>query len=302
MTSASSQSTTEKIVPRNIHFRISRHARPDWFGGDLVDSAMIDAFSVFLPVGERFFIRSLRHFARMLDGTELYAEISGYSVQEAYHTREHEEYNKALTSLGHDIPGMEAQVDALLGAVTHPMSRLALTCAIEHVTATFSIATLDRGGDIIPATGGRHRQLWMWHALEELEHAAVALDVFGEVTKRRKMSRLMRYIWRVGGLISLTRRLIPLHFRFTRALVRHNGGPTGIRFLGQFIRALFGAPGFMRRGFIPFVSYFSPFFDPTSTRNDRLVDFGRNWLAGELERDETLLQKPARPVRTSSAN
>jgi predicted metal-dependent hydrolase len=298
MNSAHDQTVSEKIIPRNIHFRISRHARRDWYGDDLVNSAMIDAFSIFLPVGERFFIRSLRHFAKRLQGTELYAEISGYSVQEAYHTREHEEYNKALRELGHDIQGMEAEVDLLLGAVIHPMNRLALTCAIEHITATFSIATLSHGGDIIPESGGRHRQLWMWHALEELEHAAVALDVFGAATKEKNMSRVEQYFWRIGGLISLTQRLLPLHYRVTRELVRHNGGPTGFRFVCKFIWATCGAPGFMRRGFLPFLGYFSPFFDPNSTRNDRLVDFGRQWLADELERDQSLLQKPARQIKT----
>lgn len=132
----------EEIVPRDVRFGIADDPQRDWFDHDPVKTAMINAFSIFLPEGERFFIRSLKHYAARLDDRELAAEINGYAVQEAFHTREHEDYNRGLAELGHDVEAMEQPIAKLLANVKVPLVRLAVTCAIEHLTANFSTVTL----------------------------------------------------------------------------------------------------------------------------------------------------------------
>ena len=187
----------DDIIPRDIRFRIADAPKRHWYGGHVQKSALVDCFSLFLPEGERFFIRSLKHYAAGLEDRELAKEINGYAVQEAFHTREHEEYNRALAALGYDVEAMEGPIRHALRKTQNPLLRLAVTCAIEHLTATFSLFLL-RHPKMLDGAEPAYRRLWMWHALEEMEHKAVALDVFNHAT--RDMPGWKRYFLRIGAM------------------------------------------------------------------------------------------------------
>ena len=96
------------IIPRNLRFDLKTNAKRHWFGGNPFKTVMIDAFAITLPAGERFFIKSLKHYAAKTKDPELIAEIKGYAAQEAFHTREHEDYNAGLKTLGYDVDRIEA--------------------------------------------------------------------------------------------------------------------------------------------------------------------------------------------------
>ncbi len=56
------------IIPRNFHFNIRANRKRHWLGDDVVKTVLIDNLSIFLPEGERFFIRSLKHYIRASGG------------------------------------------------------------------------------------------------------------------------------------------------------------------------------------------------------------------------------------------
>lgn len=153
------------IIPRDIRFDIRGNKQRRWLGNDMTKTVLVDGLSIFLPEGERFFIRSLKHYVSRLPDRDLAAEINGYAVQEAFHTREHEDYNKALAELGYDVEAMEKPVKQALGFTKNPLHRLLSTVAIEHLTATFSTETL-RHPDMLEGAVPAYKRLWMWHALE----------------------------------------------------------------------------------------------------------------------------------------
>lgn len=269
----------DDIIPRDIRFNILGNAQKHWLDGDLIRTVLIDGLSVFLPEGERFFIRSLKHYASKLDDKELAAEITGYSVQEAFHTREHEEYNRAMEKLGYDVPAMEKPIRMGFEIVTDPLHRLAITCAIEHMTATLSTLTL-RHPDLLANAAPAYRRLWMWHALEELEHKAVALDVLKAATPN--LSGWQRYIVRVLGMNAT---LLPFLFLFLRNVpiyARADGVRTGPRFWLRFIWVVFVYPGYWRRCLPNVLRYYLPGFDPRNKDDAELMRKGREWLAADM--------------------
>ena len=75
------------------------------------------------------------------------------------------------------------------------MANLAATAALEHFTATlaelvlYDEETRDSFGD--PAV----RNIFLWHALEESEHKAVAFDVYKAVGGSERMR-----VWTMNGL------------------------------------------------------------------------------------------------------
>lgn len=270
------QLTADDIIPRNVRFGILDAPQRHWFGGSLHKTALLDALSVFLPEGERYFIRSLKHFAPMLNDAELAREITGYSVQEAYHTREHEEYNRALASLGYDVEEMERPIKSALGTSVPPLFRLATTCAIEHITASTSASTLQYP-EIFEGADPRYRRLWSWHALEELEHKAVAHDIFMHVTK--DMSPWKRYTLRITAMNSTAFYFLAITIRNVRIYARSEGASTGLVFWWNVLAVCLYKPGFLRLAAWRLMRYYKPGFDPREKTDRALMEKGREWLA-----------------------
>lgn len=276
---AKASADVEDIVPRDIRFEMVRNATRHWFGGDIVKTSIIDGLSIFLPDGERFFIRSLKHYASKVDDAELAAEINGYAVQEAFHTREHAEYNRAMASLGYDVEAMEKPVGFALAQAKTALHRLAITCAIEHLTASFSTCVLRRP-ELLAEAAPPYRRLWMWHALEELEHKAVALDVFETAT--HGWSGWKRYLLRTAAMNATVIPFLLIFLRNVGVYVRADGVKPGVTFWSRFVWALFGKPGFWRYSVGPFLRYYLPRFDPRNADDAELVQRGRDWLAREM--------------------
>jgi len=272
----------DDIIPRDIRFRIADAPKRHWYGGHVQKSALVDCFSLFLPEGERFFIRSLKHYAAGLEDRELAKEINGYAVQEAFHTREHEEYNRALATLGYDVEAMEGPIRHALRKTQNPLLRLAVTCAIEHLTATFSLFLL-RHPKMLDGAEPAYRRLWMWHALEEMEHKAVALDVFNHAT--RDLPGWKRYFLRIGAMNGTILGFIALLFRNVRLYAKADGVQTGLVFWLKFLGVLFIDPGYSRLTAGSFFSYYLPGFDPRQKDDLAVIERGRAWLAENMAPD-----------------
>ncbi len=269
----------DDIIPRDIRFGILENAQRHWLEGDIIHTVLIDGLSIFLPEGERFFIRSLKHYGPRLQDRQLAAEINGYTVQEAYHTREHEECNRALTKRGYDVEAMERPIRAGFEIVRNPLHRLSITCAIEHMTATLSTLTL-RHPELLKNAAPAYRRLWMWHALEELEHKAVALDVLAAATPT--MPRWRRYLLRVLGMNGTIFPFLALFLRNVPIYARADGVKTGMRFWLRFVWVTMVAPGYWRRCLPSVLRYYLPGFDPRNSDDAELIRKGREWLAGDL--------------------
>jgi len=79
--------------------------------------------------------------------------------------------------------------------------------------------------------------------------------------------------------------IVPFLFIFlrnTRLYARTDGVKTGLRFWLRFLWVVAVAPGFWRRCFPLFLSYYLPGFDPKNSDDAELVRKGRAWLEQEL--------------------
>jgi predicted metal-dependent hydrolase len=267
--------TTHDIIPRDLRFGILEHADRAWFDGDPVKSAIVDGFAVLLPVGERFFIRSLKHYAPQIGDQEILDGMQGYALQEAFHTREHEAYNAALRKLGADIERLTAATTARLGSIESPIMRLAITCAIEQVTYSFSRFALGRNGAMDRAAPA-YRRLWRWHALEEVEHAAVALRVFHAAPWSGP--RWKKYALRIAGMNVTALLLTRWALENAATLLRGPDGRLGWRIRLRIAWALLVSPGFMRAMVVPYLLYLKPGYLGGGSGDRRLVERGRRLL------------------------
>jgi predicted metal-dependent hydrolase len=147
-----------------------------WLGGDPFRTRFFDAFSTILPIGERFFIDSLKRCQDAIGDPRLREEVHAFIHQEAAHSREHRRWNGTLGFNLEPLDRSQRRVTARVLRFRSPLVPLAATVAMEHITAIMGAATLR--GDLIQGAAPDLCALWQWHAAEEIEHKAVAFDVY----------------------------------------------------------------------------------------------------------------------------
>jgi hypothetical protein len=177
---------TRKVTTRRISLDESFRDVPKHFArdGDLIQSHLAASLSAVFPDGEDFFVRSVRNFRDQVTDPQLKRQVAGFIGQEAIHGREHRGFNDHLDTLGYPTKRIERFVKwslELRERLLSPMSNLALTAALEHFTAT--LAELVLSSEETRAQFGHEAvlDLFLWHALEESEHKAVAFDVYRAV-------------------------------------------------------------------------------------------------------------------------
>lgn len=173
---------------------------------DLIGSHVAAALSAVFPDGEDFFVRSVRHYRDRIADPALRRQVAGFIGQESVHGREHRAFNQRLAQLGYPTKRVEWMTRKGLELRTRlapPIANLAATAALEHFTATLAELVLtsaelrDQFGH--PAV----RDLFVWHALEECEHKAVAFDVFKAVGGSERVRVWTMKAIRVGFVVGM---------------------------------------------------------------------------------------------------
>ena len=195
-----------EIETRRIVFDYRLDVPRYFISGDLVMSHVVAMLSAMFPPGEDFFVRSVRSFRDDVTDPGLRDRVRGFIGQEAMHGREHRAFNDVLAELGYPTKGVERLVDRTLRIRERIQGRsanLAVTAALEHYTATLAETLLatDEARQMFDVAEVRH--LFLWHALEESEHKAVAFDVYRHSGGGERLRRVMMNITTAVFLLAL---------------------------------------------------------------------------------------------------
>ncbi|MGH0037886.1 MAG: metal-dependent hydrolase [Myxococcota bacterium] len=200
------------IVPRRFSFRDLDSIPKYWFGGNKIVTHIENAFSILIPPGERFFIRSVRNYADRIDDPEFAKLVEAFVHQEGHHTRAHNEFNRHLGDHGVAIDREEAYAARLMERASRWLPKkiqLGITVFFEHLTATGAhmlFAEPEFARHIHPEA----LRFWRWHAAEELEHKAVAFDLLRRVGGGygvRVLSALIGLLWFGPAMAMMVRRM-----------------------------------------------------------------------------------------------
>jgi len=269
------------IPARDLRFCEGTIDQRWYMAGDPVSSSFLSALSATFPLGEKFFIDSVRRFGGKVHG-KLAEDIRAFVVQEAFHTREHLAFNKLVGDTGYSTTAMTERTRAVLKPFQSKaaLRQLGLTMALEHFTALFAHEVLTRECRLAPAPD-HVRALWRWHAMEEIEHKAVAFDTFAEAT--RQWSGLRRYAFRCQVMVEATRVLLSVVARNMDDLFVQDRLPR-LATWWQAIRYFFGLNGVLTSMAPAYLVWFRPGFQPWDIDDRGLVEV----VAQELEaRDRT---------------
>ncbi|MEZ5569478.1 MAG: metal-dependent hydrolase [Halioglobus sp.] len=191
------------ITPRRMAFDMTLLQEKYFFGGNAILSTLMYALSASFPDGERFFIDSVRHYQKQIKDPALIDQIRGFIGQEAHHSRTHEEFNAQAKSLGVAMDAVDRHFKRRLGMARRrfgPEQQLAITAALEHITATLAQWTLENPQVVSGDQRSPLREMLIWHAMEEIEHKAVAFDVYraavnDEALRIRTAKIIFRTFW-----------------------------------------------------------------------------------------------------------
>jgi len=206
------ETITRKVPTRRISFEESLKDLPTHFAadGDVILSHLAASLSAVFPDGEDFFVRSVRNFRDQITDPELKRQVAGFIGQEAMHGREHRVFNDKLAELGYPTKKVERFTKKGLEIrerIMSEKSNLAATAALEHFTATLAelVLTNEEVRDLFGHD--EVRNLFLWHALEESEHKAVAFDVYKAVGGTERMRvwtmKFFRYSFVAGMAIQV---------------------------------------------------------------------------------------------------
>ena len=165
------------IVPRDLDVDFSQVPR-HWMSNSPTATAIANGVNLLFPHGERFFVRSVKHFLDRINEPPLRAAIKGFFGQEGRHAHAHDRFNQILRVQGFEIDRFldgYKRLSSWLEAHTPPKLNLATTAAAEHFTAILAEGAFTQ--DLLDQAAPEMRELLAWHAAEELEHKAVAFDV-----------------------------------------------------------------------------------------------------------------------------
>jgi uncharacterized protein len=176
---------TRYVKARRIRFRFAQDAPllHHYAGNDVAMSHLTSILSAAFPAGEEAFIRSVRHYADRITDPVLKEQVKGFMGQEMTHGREHRNLNETLQEMGYPTKFIDELGKRLesLEKVVPPILPLAMTAAAEHYTATLAERVLSSPDVQALGTDAETMSLLNWHAMEELEHKAVAFDVYRAV-------------------------------------------------------------------------------------------------------------------------
>ncbi|MFG2476420.1 metal-dependent hydrolase [Streptomyces fagopyri] len=219
------------ITPRRVSFDWERTPL-HWIPDEPTATHVINVLHLLLPAGERWFVKVLKEALPLIGDPELLRDVKGFMGQEATHSVQHAYVLDHLAAQHLDTRDFTRHVDFLFEKVLGerpPLGvplpdgewlrlRLSVIAAIEQFTAVL--------GDWVLAAEGLDRagsdevmlDLLRWHGAEEVEHRAVAFDMYQHCGGEG----LPRYARRVAGMAVTAPMMLYLWAWGAAHLLRHD--------------------------------------------------------------------------------
>ncbi len=276
---------TELVVRRlliDLETPVARH----WCGGDAFRTAFFNALSMSFPVGEQFFIDSVRRGLAALPAPAqetFRTQVQRFIGQEATHRRIHALFNAQIEKHGlvNDWePRAGERLKQLAGL--DPRHALGITAANEHFTAIFAEWLL-RNPDLLGGTQARLATLWLWHCAEEAEHKNTAFDLYQALGGSHE--------WRIRWFRRVTLIFLGDTLRQTVNNLRRDGTLWQWSSWKSAASFLLGPRGLVRLTYKPWRDYVREDFHP----NQQASDLSQRWLQANAAAYTRVAQESTAP-------
>jgi predicted metal-dependent hydrolase len=253
------------IAVRHMGFSFPDDLPRYWVSNDPFETHLFNGLSLTFPLGEKQFVDSVRAYANQITDPALADDVRAFIGQEMQHSREHETFNAWIEKQGLPADYIYAYIRERIekSKVELPQkTQLAITCALEHFTAIMASVILE-DPDFFASVDERVRMLWLWHAIEETEHKAVAFDVFQHVGGS--------YRTRALTMVFVTTQFIWNQAHFHRTLMHADGQSLNVKSWARGIARYWGPRGKFTKLIPAYLDYYRRDFHPWQHDNRELV-------------------------------
>lgn len=178
-------------MPRRVSFDW-RETPLHWIPDEPTATHVVNVLHLLLPAGERWFVKVFKEGLPLVTDARLLQDVKGFMGQEATHSVQHSYVLNHLAEQRLDTDAYTRHVDflfeRLLGeeppwGIPFPagkwlLYRLAFVAAIEQFTAVLGDWVLRAEGLDRAGADEVMLDLLRWHGAEEVEHRAVAFDMY----------------------------------------------------------------------------------------------------------------------------
>lgn len=191
--------TVESLIqPRRVKFDLSNS--PIYWAETPFVTHAINPLHILLPQGELWFCRVFNRALADVTDPQLYADVKGFIGQEAIHSRSHSNVIEFYKSQGIDLTKFVAISETLFKDLVDELPlkqrwlakllgknwlifQVGSIAAIEHFTSILGLWVLEEKAinHFDPAV----LDLIRWHGAEEVEHRAVAFELFQHLCKSK---------------------------------------------------------------------------------------------------------------------
>lgn len=173
----------DAIPVRRLKFAVGADAPivPLWSRTDPRFSLFLNALGLHVPHFERYLCRALSRARPAITDPRLAADVDAIIGQEAQHARTFLKVNTALAAHYPEVAALEARAAAFFARRTKEDSlRLAVGFTAGYETFTFlaGLIILDNHDRWFADADPVMKAIWVWHQVEEVEHGAVAFEVW----------------------------------------------------------------------------------------------------------------------------
>lgn len=183
------------LHPREVKFDWSRLPLV-WIPGEVFASHYINVLHLLLPEGERWFVKVFSEALALIEDEQLREDVIGFIGQEGVHAASHQGVQDYFNDNGLDTRPFVREIEALFqrilgdrglegdAKVEWLIERCAIIAGLEHLTAVLGDWILNSPKLDELGADPTMLDLLRWHGAEEVEHRAVAYDVFQHLDGR----------------------------------------------------------------------------------------------------------------------
>lgn len=240
------------VKPRKINFKFGDDIPRLWLNNSIVMTNFFNGVNLYLPALELFMVRIMRQKLSYIKSEHLKQQIRGFIGQEISHSQIHRQYNQVLESQGYKFKTYLKCVDfvfiELLEKKLGANISLATIAGFEHLTAMLTDIALNHNllKDAMPIM----KELWEWHAAEEVEHQHLAFELLQTVNNS--------YWLRILGIILGAAIIVGFTFSGMFVLVFQERGFISRRTLVDLYDLVFGKYKLVFNALKLILSYFQP--------------------------------------------
>ncbi|CAA0111387.1 Uncharacterised protein [Zhongshania aliphaticivorans] len=176
----------DKFPVRKLEFNFDdiQLKDPLWSQSNRDFSMVINALGVHVPHFERYLVKTMIEAKSKVSDEKLKKDMSAITGQEAHHAKNFLHYNKWLAKRYPKIATLENKARDFFvshGKQDSLKRKVGYTAGYETFTFLAGLIVLENYDRWMKRSDPVMKALWVWHQVEEIEHGAVAFEVYKDL-------------------------------------------------------------------------------------------------------------------------